>query len=189
MAQFSVPVDKSPLDVSYYPVNYPGDEIKRNQKYRLCVFYTAGLTKRKRTFGTNIVPYDKVWRLGANEATEIDFFTDVTVNGKKKIDKGRYTLYCIPQENEWTFIINRETDIWGSFKYDGSKDVVGFLYRWRKKEPIESLTITFEKRLPAPILLAGWDKKTASFPINFNKINKWNYINAGFISVDLYNSM
>ena len=116
---------------------------------------------------------------------EIDFFTDVTVNGKK-IDKGRYTLYCIPQENEWTFIINRETDIWGSFKYDEAKDVVRVSVPVKEvKEPIESLTITFEKTASGANLLAGWDKeKRLLFLLIFNKINKWNYINAGFISVD-----
>lgn len=168
LAQFSVPVDKSPLDVSYYPVNYPSMKLRGTKEVPVMrVLYSRPYKNGRELFGTNIVPYDKVWRLGANEATEIDFFTDVTVNGKK-IDKGRYTLYCIPQENEWTFIINRETDIWGSFKYDEAKDVVRVTVPVKEvKEPIESLTITFEKTASGANLLAGWDKKTASFPINF----------------------
>ena len=62
----------------------------------------------------------KVWRLGANEATEIEFYKDVKIGGKK-VPKGRYTLYAIVSENVWTMILNKDTDTWGAFKYDSKK--------------------------------------------------------------------
>src|SRR4051794_17503416 len=97
-------LDKSPLDVSYYPPNYPilkmrgqakGDALAR-------IIYSRPQKKGREIFGQE-VKYNELWRLGANEATEIEFFKNATVSGKK-ILKGRYTLYCVPVENKWTII-------------------------------------------------------------------------------------
>ena len=71
----------------------------------------------------DLLEFGKIWRLGANEATEIEFFQHVKINGTK-IKKGRYTMYCIPNASTWTIIINKETDTWGSFKYNEKKDIV-----------------------------------------------------------------
>ncbi len=70
-----------------------------------------------------LVEYGKIWRLGANEATEIELYKDANVKGNK-LKKGRYTMYAIPTQDKWTVIFNRETDIWGAFQYDQTKDAL-----------------------------------------------------------------
>ena len=97
-----------------------------------------------------------MWRLGANEATEIEFFKSVKIGGKK-INKGRYTLYALVNENTWTIIVNKETDTWGSFKYDKAKDVVRKEVTVEKTDmSIESLSMLFEKAKGGYNVIVGW---------------------------------
>src|SRR5664279_4404145 len=116
------PLDKSPLDLSYYPSGYPILKIqdKATEPVIMRLIYSRPQLNNRKIFG-DLQEYGKVWRLGANEATEIEFFKDVKINGKK-IKKGRYTVYAIPFQDKWTLIVNKETDIWGSFRYDQLKD-------------------------------------------------------------------
>jgi hypothetical protein len=76
-----------------------------------------------RTIWGDLVPYDQVWRTGANEATTVTFSEDVTVEGQK-LAKGTYSLHTIPGRDEWTVIFNSVADQWGSYSYDAAKDVV-----------------------------------------------------------------
>lgn len=76
-----------------------------------------------RTIWGDLVPYDQVWRTGANEATTISFGNDVWINGQK-LAKGTYSLHTIPNQSEWTVIFNGVADQWGSYSYDESKDVL-----------------------------------------------------------------
>jgi hypothetical protein len=69
------------------------------------------------------VPYDKVWRTGANEATTIAFSDDVWINGQK-LTKGTYSLHTIPTTGDWTIIFNSVADQWGSYSYDQTKDAL-----------------------------------------------------------------
>ena len=105
------PVDKSPMDMSYYPSGYPVLKIqdKITEPLIARVIYSRPQKNGRSIFG-ELLEYGKVWRLGANEATEIEFFKEVRINGKK-IKKGRYTLYAIPFPEKWTLIINREIDL------------------------------------------------------------------------------
>src|SRR6476620_10170192 len=118
------PLDKSPMDMSYYPVNYPILKIqdKATEPVIMRIIYSRPQLNGRKIFG-DLQEYGNVWRLGANEATEIDFFKDVKINNRK-IKKGRYTLYAIPFPDKWTLIINKETDIWGSFRYEQSQDIL-----------------------------------------------------------------
>ncbi len=70
-----------------------------------------------------LVPYDKVWRTGANEATTISFSNDVTINGQA-LPKGVYSLHTIPGKDEWTIVFNNTSNQWGSFSYDPAKDAL-----------------------------------------------------------------
>ena len=105
-------VDKSPMDVSYYPNNYPILKIQNKATEPLVarILYSRPQRQGRKVFG-ELVEYGKVWRLGANEATEIEFYKDVKIDGKKVV-KGRYTLYAIVNENIWTMILNKDTDTW-----------------------------------------------------------------------------
>ena len=104
------PVDKSPMDMCYYPNNYPVLKIqdKATEPAIARVIYSRPQKNGRLIFG-DLVEYGKVWRLGANEATEIEFFRSVKI-GDKKIEKGRYTLYAIPAEDTWTIILNKDND-------------------------------------------------------------------------------
>ena len=70
-----------------------------------------------------LVPYDQVWRTGANEATTIQFSDDVWVNGNK-LAKGIYSIHTIPTANQWTVIFNSVAEQWGSYSYDSAKDAL-----------------------------------------------------------------
>lgn len=70
-----------------------------------------------------LVPYDKVWRTGANEATTITFSEDVTIGGQK-LAKGTYSLHTTPGQSSWKIHFNSVADQWGSYSYDAAKDVV-----------------------------------------------------------------
>jgi hypothetical protein len=162
------PVDKSPMDMSYYPDSYPILKIRDKATEPLVarVVYSRPQKAGRTVFG-ELVEYGKVWRLGANEATEIEFYQHVKIGGKK-IQKGRYTLYAIVTESKWTIIVNKETDTWGSFKYDAKKDVVRTDVPVEKTTEItESLSVIFEKSTTGGCnLIVAWDNVKVSIPVS-----------------------
>jgi hypothetical protein len=160
------PIDKSPMDMCYYPVDYPvlkiSDKVTEPPVAR--IIYGRPQKNGRVVFGS-LVEYGKVWRLGANEATEIEFYKDVTANGSK-IKKGRYTLYAIPAENTWTIIINKDTDIWGAFKYNEKNDILRIpLPVIPLKAPVEALCMTFAKINFGFNLVIAWDDAEVILPI------------------------
>jgi len=161
------PPDKSSMDMSYYPANYPILKIqdKATEPVIMRLIYSRPQLNGRKIFG-DLQEYGKVWRLGANEATEIEFFKDVKINGRK-IRKGRYTLYAIPFHDKWTLIVNKETDIWGSFRYDQLKDVVRVDLPVMKNEITEALTIVFDKSSTGADMNIYWEDVKISLPIVF----------------------
>jgi hypothetical protein len=168
-AQSKVPaIDKSPMDMSYYPVNYPVLKIqdKATEPLMARVVYSRPQRNGRTIFG-DLVEYGKVWRLGANEATEIEFFQTVRINGAR-VKKGRYTLFCIPYEEKWTMIINRDTDTWGAFKYDEAKDVTRLDVPVVKQTDLtESMSMYFDKSALGASFIMQWDNVKVSLPITF----------------------
>ena len=169
--QSKVPaLDKSEMDMSYYPPNYPILKIqdKITEPLIARVVYSRPQRNGRAVFG-ELVEYEKVWRIGANEATEIEFFKNVNFGGKA-VPKGRYTLYTIPTLDKWTVIINKETDTWGSFKYDSKKDLVRVECPVQKlEEPIESLAIYFDKTVTGFSLCAAWESLAMNVPITVSE--------------------
>lgn len=162
------PTDKSPMDMSYYPNGYPVQKIedKITEPLLARVIYSRPQKSGRVIFG-GLVKYGEVWRLGANEATEIEFFKHVRIGGKK-IPKGRYTLYALVNENTWTIIINKDTDIWGAFKYDAKKDILRTEVPVQKNDSvIESLAMYFDKSASGVNLVIGWDMVKVSLPITY----------------------
>jgi hypothetical protein len=157
-------LDKSPMDVSYYPANFPilkmrgqasGDPAAR-------IIYSRPQLKGRNIFGEE-VKYNEVWRLGANESTELELFKNAVIGGKK-IPKGRYTLYCIPTENKWTIVINKDNYSWGSFTYKSDKDVARIdVPVQRNNEEVEAMTIYFE----SSSIVILWDNVKVNVPISF----------------------
>ncbi len=82
-------------------------------------------TVQGRKIWGGLVPYGKVWRLGANEATTIDFPHEASINGNK-VPAGKYSLFAIPEPNEWTIILNKVGDQWGAFSYEEKYDQLRF---------------------------------------------------------------
>ena len=163
------PIDQSPMDMSYYPVNYPILKIQDKITEPLVsrIVYSRPQRNGRRVFG-ELVEYEKVWRLGANEATEIEFFKNVNFAGKA-VPKGTYTLYAIPTLNTWTVIINTETDTWGSFKYDSKKDLVRVeVPVQRLPETTDVLSIYFDKTALGFNLSAAWENTGVSIPITIS---------------------
>ena len=160
------PVDKSPMDMSYYPAGYPVSKIQDKPTEPLVarVIYSRPQKNGRNVFG-ELLEYGKVWRMGANEATEIEFYQNVKF-GSTKVKKGRYTVYCIPYADKWTVILNKETDTWGSFKYDSKKDVARTDITVQKQQEIaEAFTIVFEKSATGISLIIAWDTVQVNVPI------------------------
>lgn len=160
-------IDKSPMDMAYYPANFPVLKVqdKASEPLVARVIYSRPQKSGRTVYG-ELVEYGKVWRLGANEATEIEFYRDVKINGKK-IPKGKYTLYAFVNPADWTMVINKETDTWGAFKYDEKKDVARITVPSEKlKEPAEAFTMYFEKAEAGTNLLIMWDDTKVTLPIS-----------------------
>lgn len=88
----------------------------------MTINYGSPSVKDRKVWG-GLVPFGKVWRTGANEATTINISADMMVEGKKLV-AGKYGLFTIPNEREWVIIFNSVHDQWGSSNYDQSKDIL-----------------------------------------------------------------
>jgi tetratricopeptide (TPR) repeat protein len=88
----------------------------------ITINYSAPAAKERTIWG-DLVPYGEVWRAGANEATTIEFSTDVKLEGEP-LPAGKYAFFLIPTEENWIAIFNSATDQWGAYAYDESKDVL-----------------------------------------------------------------
>src|SRR5690554_6161681 len=86
--------------------------------------YSSPAVKGRTVWG-DLVPYGTTWRTGANEATTLTISDDVEIDGQV-LKAGKYSLFTIPGEKEWTFIINSVWDQWGDYNYEVSKDVMRF---------------------------------------------------------------
>jgi hypothetical protein len=160
-------LDKSPMDMSYYPADYPilKTQNKTTTPPIVRVVYSRPQKDNRIIFG-QLVEYNKVWRLGANEATEIEFFKDVTIAGKKVL-KGRYTIYAIPTESKWTIILNKDTDTWGAFVYDEKKDVLRTDVPVQSlPTPVEAFSMNFNKTDKGMDLFIAWDNVSVNLPIS-----------------------
>lgn len=155
------------MDASYCPPNFPLLKIqdKVTEPLLARIVYSRPQKNGRIIFG-DMIPYGKVWRLGANEATEIEFFQNAKF-GNVSIKKGRYTLYAIPTESKWTFIINKETDVWGSFRYDSKKDVARVDVPVQMQTDLSELfTILFEKADKGYELQFYWDNIKTTVPVS-----------------------
>ena len=159
------PVDLSPMDMSYFPVDFPKlkmtDSVSGQPVAR--VIYSRPHRQGRKVFGS-LLKYGEPWRLGANEATEIELFRDVAIQGKR-VGKGRYILYCIPEPGYWTVVFNSNTFTWG-LKIDTSKDLFRFKIPAQNSAiPIEFFTMVFEPTDAGASLVMTWDDVVARLPI------------------------
>lgn len=113
-----------------------------------------------------LVPYDKVWRTGANEATTITFSEDVTVEGQK-LPKGTYSLHTVPGQAQWGVIFNSVADQWGSYSYDAAKDVVRVNVASQPAPHMEWMSFEIpEMTTDTAKIVLRWEKIAVPFTIN-----------------------
>lgn len=105
--------------------------------------YCRPRTKGRKIFG-ELIPYGKVWRTGANEATIISFPHDLLIGGKE-ISAGKYALFTIPDKDNWTMILNSEWDQWGAYHYHADKDVLRIKVKSEQTAYTDLLTISFSE--------------------------------------------
>ncbi len=109
--------------------------------------------------------YGKIWRIGANQATEITFKKDGQFGGQN-IKAGTYTFFAIPNETEWTLVLNSELKQWGAYKYDEikGKDVLKVTVP-AKKYPASAEQLTF--KVSANAIDFQWDQEGFTVPVKF----------------------
>ena len=159
--------DKSPMDISYAPAGYPIQKFQGKHKNNLPlarVIYSRPQVNGRTLFGVEI-KYNEIWRLGANESTELELFRLATIGGKV-IPKGRYTLFCIPKTDKWTIIVNKDNDSWGAFSYNQGNDVARVTIPVERVsgQRVEYFTMYFNEKNNLVIL---WDSIRATVPVAF----------------------
>ena len=158
-------VDISPMDMSYYPVDYP--KLKMTKSISTSplarVIYSRPHLQGRKLFH-DVLKYGEPWRLGANESTELDLYTDTEIENKK-IKAGRYVLYCIPEPDKWTIVINSNIDGWG-LQPDSTKDITRFAIPVKEtSNHLEYYTMVFEKSNNGADLVMAWDNLEARLPL------------------------
>jgi hypothetical protein len=130
----------------------------------ITVDYSSPRMKGRKIFG-ELVPYGKVWRAGANEATTFVANTDVTVGGKA-VPAGSYTIFTIPNEDKWTLVISKKTGEWGD-PYPGETDDFARVDMKISKlpSPVENFTIGFEQAGSTCTMHLDWETTRASIVI------------------------
>lgn len=160
--------DHSPMDMVYFPADYPLQKMagKTSLPPLMRIIYSRPQKENRKIFD-GLVKYDAPWRLGANESTEIEFFSPATIQNKP-VKPGRYILYCIPQETKWTLVLNSSLYSWG-LQQNRQKDLMQFEVPVEKNNVIiEYFTIGAEKRSEKSAeLIFLWDDVKVKLPVSF----------------------
>lgn len=158
-------------------LDIPQKSPKANVSYRVgltnvAINYSSPAVRGRGIWG-KLVPYNVIWRAGANEATTIEFSTAVTIGGQR-LAKGKYAFFLIPEKNgNWTAIFNREWDQWGAYQYDESKDEL------RVDVPVKSLVEVVEhlryriteNSVENGMIVLEWERKQVIIPFATDAIN------------------
>jgi len=130
----------------------------------ITISYSRPAVKGREIWG-KLVPYNQVWRAGANENTTIKFTDDVTINGNK-LAAGTYGIHTIPSEQEWTLIFSKQFTAWGSFFYDEKEDVLRMKVTPVKASHTEHLEYSFTDVTPNSAMVnLNWEQLSIPFNI------------------------
>lgn len=150
-------LDVSPMDAASFPSSW------RDANKIIKIVYSRPQLKGRTL--EKLAPNGKVWRTGANEAAEITFYKNVNFGGKEVV-AGTYSLFTIPTEDNWTIILSKQKNVWGSYFYDEKEDVVRVIGKVSKtEESIEAFSIVFEGEENNATMFLGWANKIISVPI------------------------
>jgi hypothetical protein len=146
-------LQKSPTDISYMREG-------RNGPVHAKIIYSRPFKNDRVIFG-ELVPYGKVWRTGADEATEITFYSDIMF-GDKEVKAGTYALFTIPNKDSWEVILNKGLHQWGAFTYDEKMDVIRTKAKVEMMDnPVENFSIVFNDGN----MIMAWDKTMVAIPV------------------------
>lgn len=138
---------------------------------RIRVFYNRPYKKGREIFG-GLVPYGKVWRTGANEATIFETNKTITIEGKK-LNPGQYTLWTIPDNVTWMVIFNSEYGQWGvnhigEPNHNPALDILSIpVHAVRQEQVFEQFTIAFEKVGEEAEMVLLWDNTVVAIPFAY----------------------
>ena len=137
---------------------------------QVTVTYHRPGVKGRQIWG-GLLPYNEVWRVGANEPTLVTFSDPVTINGQK-LSAGTYRLLAIPGQSEWTVIFNAETKNWGSI-YDAKYDSLKIVVKPESNQHEEWLSFSFTDLTPSSAkMVIAWEKLKVGFTVEFNTLAK-----------------
>lgn len=154
---------KPPQDKSKRP-SPPGTAGITLRGKKIAIDYSRPYVKGRKIMG-GLVPYGKVWRTGANEATTLTTETDLDIGGAN-VPAGKYTLWTLPSEGTWKLIINKQTGQWGT-NYDPAQDLARVdMQKSATDHPVEQFTISFDKQGDdAANLVLEWENTKLLVPI------------------------
>lgn len=134
----------------------------------LKITYSQPHKRGREVFG-KLVPYGQVWRLGANEATELTITREVFINSQF-LPAGTYSLFAIPNNDKWTIIFSKDVGLWGAYNYNPLNDVMRVDVATRTLEGelvYEPFTIAIDQKNNKADIIITWDKTTLSFAVDF----------------------
>ena len=166
-------MDKSPMDMAYYPQRAAfrafadTDEEKMAAQPVVRVIYSRPQKNGRDVFG-ELLKYGEMWRIGANESTEIMFMSNVRI-GDQVVPAGRYSLHAMINEGEWTVHVSTDLDAWGSyaFKPDMSSVASITVPTEKTESTVEALSIVFESADDGAHMIVAWDDTMVRVPIQF----------------------
>lgn len=165
-------LDQSPLDRAYLPDDYAHDrkfapERNLGETAIIRIDYSRPQKKGREIFGV-IVKYNEVWRLGANEATEIKVYKDINIGGKF-LKRGTYSMFAIPTKDNWTIIFNSDLDEWGHYSYNKDHDVLKVETPvLENREPVEEFSIQFnDLEEGKAVMHIAWDMTRVELVISY----------------------
>lgn len=135
---------------------------------KITVDYGAPSMRNRKIMG-QLVPYGKIWRTGANEATGFVTDTDLDIGGTK-VPAGKYTLYTLPGESSWQLVINKQTGQWGT-EYDEKQDLARIpLTVGKTSGPVETMKFSFDGSGGTSTKMnIEWENTKLSVPVKESK--------------------
>jgi hypothetical protein len=134
----------------------------------ITVDYSSPRAKGRKIFG-GLVPYGEVWRTGANEATSFDTTANLSIEGKD-VPAGNYTIFTVPEQGNWTLIVNKQTGEWGiPYKYEANELARVPMQVSKTSSPVENFTIKFDQSGDTCKLNMSWENTLASVNISEKK--------------------
>jgi len=150
-------LDKSPMDATYL-------RYSRGEAPVAKVIYSRPQKKDRDVFGA-LVPFGKIWRTGANENTELKVYKEISFGGKT-LSPGTYSLFSIPNDENWVVIVNSDTDMWGHYSYKEENDILRVEVPSQSvPNTVEVFTIAFDVKDKTAHMILAWDDTMVSIPV------------------------